>query len=140
MKRLAIVLAVLAMSACSQGWFTPAPTPTAAVEITAVSFDWSNTIWENIKFTVKNTGTLALDGISVYYTAECAGGNFDHLADFPSIWDMNGPLEPGSICYAGTTLATLTGGARRIVVKQVKLEYSYGQTKTLDYSKVFTKP
>ena len=106
------------------------------VEILAVDFDWSNSIWENVDFTVKNTGHLSIDELSIHYVAYCDEGTFEHVATFPSLFDMDSPLPPGGTRHAWTSLATLTGGTSRIQVNQVGVVYGT-KSKTLEISLVF---
>lgn len=134
MKMLACLGLVLLLTGCFFDY-------TPAIDVTAVSFDWSNTVWENVQFTVKNTGDVELDAIDIYYTAHCVDGDFDHVANFPSIYfDDNSPVDVGAICYAGTALATLTGGALSIDITQVSVDYSFTSNEILAYTKTFTKP
>jgi hypothetical protein len=114
--------------------------PVPAIKVESVSFDWSNTIWENIQFTVRNTGNVALDSVDLYYTAVCAGGNFDDIAEFPGLFDMNSPVEPDAICTVATALATLTGGCSHIVVNQAVVTYDYGTRETIQLNTTFTRP
>ena len=135
MKRL-ITLSILSLALGNCAFYH-----TPAIDVTEVSFDWNNTIWDTVSFTVMNTGDVALDAIDIYFTAHCGGGDFDQIATFPEAHgNPDSPVAVGSTCDVEKILATLTGGATSIEITQVVVDYETITNRILTYTKTFLKP